>query len=344
MHCAHCLADSTPDQSSDDYTAEFFEAIKQMPALGIDALDFTGGEFFYWDGAEAALALLKSLSMRVSILTNGILLNDDLVLDLKEMGASLCFSVEGPRDIHDSLRGRGNYDLVVEKMAVCKQAGIRFTVASTVTKPAVSQMPHTANNLLALGAKVVYFSPLHRIGRGRFLPDDLHPDQDDYVNMLARFLAMRDAQPEESQVALQNIRTRAYTVENPCFVFACSGEFCHNKKYWPTKLFIMPDGELLPQSLHIHKNYSLGNIVSESMVDLVNNYWGSPKHDEFLNLCRYIYQDKIYASDAQVFLWDELLAAASVLTPDSLPKYETVSHPYDHTEEIARARRKKSLE
>ncbi len=91
----------------------------------IPHLIFTGGEIFLRDDIMDILAF-ASRKTGVSVLTNGMLLSEDMIKALVDMGVELVmFSVDGPREVHDIARNKkGSFDTIIaniEKIARLKQ-------------------------------------------------------------------------------------------------------------------------------------------------------------------------------------------------------------------------------
>lgn len=343
LRCRHCFVG--PDRRGRAMPLErFLEALRDAQALGVASLQLTGGEPFVHPERLALLQHLAGSAVPTGISTNGTRLGRDDIALLRNSQVSLCLSIDGPEPVHDALRGPGALATTRRAATHCARYEVPFDVSTTVTR---ESLPHTARTVgiaVDLGARGVHLGPLQRLG-GR--SDGLagqQLDEDDTVELLARLAALRPTLPSGVAVTARNLGLRARAVTHPCAVCACWGEFCPSKKYWPTSLYLLPDGEVLPQSLHLHRRYSLGNAFRDGLRTVLESYWQSPRHRRFQALCRYVYQDRIYRSEHPVFLWDELLREASRRDPAELPAYETVSHPYDHGPEIARARQSGTLD
>ncbi len=128
--CIYCYAiRRAPDEKGFDMTKKtaknLIEFIYQSPAHSI-RFEFTGGEplmnfrvIKYM--VKYALELNKKYKREIdfAIITNATLLDDKMVKFFKKYGVGLCFSLDGPKKLHDAHRrffndGRGTYDEVVE--------------------------------------------------------------------------------------------------------------------------------------------------------------------------------------------------------------------------------------
>ena len=76
---------------------------------------------------------VNSKNMNISISTNAILLNDAYILRLKEAGAKILqISVDGLKETHEKIRGKGTYDGLFEKINKVQKEGIGVRVGYTV--------------------------------------------------------------------------------------------------------------------------------------------------------------------------------------------------------------------
>ncbi|MBW2456870.1 MAG: radical SAM protein [Deltaproteobacteria bacterium] len=342
LRCTHCFIGRRATRSSMG-ARDFLALVDQVGKLGLRAMQLTGGEPFAWRHHDRALPALAELGIPAAVSTNGALLYPAAAAALAGSSVSLCLSLDGPPRTHDQQRGVGAFASTEAAAALCRQHDIRFDISSVVTRASLPEVAATTAAAAALGASAIYFSPLQRLGgRSDKLADQRLTD-DECVELLAALTVLRDHVPAGFRVFSQNLGMRPTAVKSPCSVFACWGEFCPSQKRWPSRLYVLPDGTVLPQSLHIHPRYALGNAFREGLDVVIGRYWGSAKHAEFQALCRYVYQDLIYGSRRPFFFWDELVRWASDRPAGELPVYTTVTHPHDHTEEIARARRQDRL-
>jgi MoaA/NifB/PqqE/SkfB family radical SAM enzyme len=343
LRCAHCFAatdKNTPAMSEGDLVA----LLDQIEPLGLRAVEITGGEFFAYKPAPAILPRLAALSVPTTIFTNGTLLETKHLDAIGGSQVTLRMSLDGPAPLHDEVRGAGAFAAMSDAARLCRDSGVAFELSSTVTRSSLPKVAETVQAALELGARGISFGPLHRLGGRSTAIAEERLDDEGCVDLAATLTALRERVPDGFDLSWRTMTMRAVAVMHPCSVYACWGDNCLSQKHWPNYLAVLPDGTVLPQSLHIHRRYSIGNGIHDGLSELLLGYWGSTKHDEFRRLCRHIYQDLIYGSERPLFLWDELAYEASQRPVEELPVHETVTHPYDHTEEMAEARRAGELD
>lgn len=135
------------------------EAIKriidQTPPWAL--IIFTGGEIFV---RKDILSILEYASQkrRCHIVTNGTLISDETARALVEMRVlSIGFSIDGDRDTHDRIRGKGTFAKALEAMKVIQQvkskSGRRFpllNIKTTITQDNVGVL----TDLVDVGCEV----------------------------------------------------------------------------------------------------------------------------------------------------------------------------------------------
>src|SRR5512143_1333173 len=74
------------------------------------SMNITGGEPFLWPDLFEVLGLVSGRGFDVYLLTNGTLVNRERALRLAELGVKgVQVSIEGPEEVHDSIRGTGSF-------------------------------------------------------------------------------------------------------------------------------------------------------------------------------------------------------------------------------------------
>lgn len=93
----------------------------------------------------------------LTIATNGYYLKEKL--DVIKKVNLVVLSLDGPRQLHDSLRGEGSYDKVIEALDICKRNNIKAAVNMTLTSRNLDYI----NDVIVLAGKYsakVLFEPI----------------------------------------------------------------------------------------------------------------------------------------------------------------------------------------
>ena len=135
LKCLHCYQNNynTPVMSIDNYRL----LINELKANNVDNISLTGGEPFTIKNFKDYLDLSVNNFNNIAILTNGLLINDDICKYLvdasKKIKLVIQVSLEGPKKINDSIRGEGTFNKIIKSINFMKSKGIPFiTVSCTI--------------------------------------------------------------------------------------------------------------------------------------------------------------------------------------------------------------------
>ena len=155
--------------NSEMTTAEILGLIDQLIVYR-PHIYFGGGEPFIREDFLEIIAYVKKFNLQTSFTTNGILLDKQKIQKIVQLGVDhIAFSIDGPEELHDKMRGQGNYRKVMSNMQHflnCKQGGnIKkplITVNITISPSIVGHLKKTINSIKKMtGDKVDYFTIHH---------------------------------------------------------------------------------------------------------------------------------------------------------------------------------------
>lgn len=119
---------------------------------------------FYRQAVRYQRELGNGKTIRNALQTNGVLLDEEWCIFLREAGFTVGISLDGPKEIHDAARvdkrGQPTFDAVMQGIALLKKYHIEFNVLVTVTD-AVSKHPKQVYEFLKQnGLRHVQFNPV----------------------------------------------------------------------------------------------------------------------------------------------------------------------------------------
>ncbi len=169
LSCRHCLFSSSPARTAALDPALLRRTLAQAREAGCRLFYFTGGEPFLYPDLPAHLGhiLDRDPAAHVVVLTNGLLLREHLAAlrGLDRQRLHLQVSMDGLRDTHDRLRGRGSYDRLQENLALARAADLAFTVSVAVNGDNVAQLPDIARLAAEAGAAALHL--MYHFVRGK---------------------------------------------------------------------------------------------------------------------------------------------------------------------------------
>lgn len=191
LRCAHCYQEAQPSEELPfgdllKIVEQFKELLElwRQEAIGLPVhgqVTVTGGEPFV---RRDTMALLEALAaegeaLRFAILTNGTLIDEGTARQLAELGpAFVQVSIDGARETHDGIRGRGSYDMAVSALRALVREGIRTTISFTAHRGNYREFADVAGLGCSLGVARVWADRLVVQGRGAALAGQtLDPDQ-----------------------------------------------------------------------------------------------------------------------------------------------------------------------
>ena len=152
LRCSYCSHfSSAGDSGTDLSTAEWLQFFKELNDCAVLDVCFSGGEpLFREDFRELVEGVVKN-RMRFSVLSNGTLLTDDLVVFLKNTKRCNSFqvSIDGPGpESHDIFRGQGTFEKALRGLKILLNHKMPATVRVTIHKHNLYDLDKVAKLLL----------------------------------------------------------------------------------------------------------------------------------------------------------------------------------------------------
>lgn len=182
MKCKHCGSSAGPTRDNELDLEESLAICDQFRDLLVKEVNFTGGEPLmctYW---EELADYLYHLGIDTKILTNGWLLDEDMIARIKAAHISgLGISLDGMKNTHDNIRRRkGLFDRVVKGIDIANQAGLPVTIITTANKLNIPELPEMGRLLVTSGVKCWQIQPIFTLGRAKE-GSALQIDKSDYL-------------------------------------------------------------------------------------------------------------------------------------------------------------------
>jgi len=196
LQCKHCYVN---DHNSDELdtneviniVTHLAEVLKRWGRPG--SVSLTGGEPFIRSDLKDIVTSFRNYKQfkNISVLTNGILISDDVIEFLIENDCSIQVSIDGlTKEQHDEIRGKGNFNKTISSLKKLSESGIYTTVHFVVHKlnypTNINQLEFFFNKLQTVAVKEVTFSRLVPIGRGKQMRELLLAPRE--VKMLFQWL------------------------------------------------------------------------------------------------------------------------------------------------------------
>ncbi|MFW9867818.1 MAG: radical SAM protein, partial [Candidatus Thorarchaeota archaeon] len=138
LNCTHCYVDQ--DQNELSYEASC-SIIDQLSEAKNFILIFFGGEALLREDIFDLMKYASKKKIRVGLASNGTLITTDIAKKLKNVGVGYVqVSIDGLKEIHEQIRGKGTYDKAVAAIHNCIKEGLYTCIGTTITKENVHQI------------------------------------------------------------------------------------------------------------------------------------------------------------------------------------------------------------
>ncbi len=108
-HCAHCTSAGKPAFPDEMDTASAKRLVDQVHDFGATFLGITGGEPFLRKDLFEVARYAKQVGLKVSIITDGHLLDDNAIENIIRNEMRVSISIDGAEAVNDRIRGKGAY-------------------------------------------------------------------------------------------------------------------------------------------------------------------------------------------------------------------------------------------
>ncbi len=258
--CAHCFARAgTGAPVSLDYE-QAVEMVLEAASCGYSGLHLTGGEPLMWPRLTELIELaLRTGYENVFINTNGTLVDREFCKRMAPFRERTAFSVslQGPEDLHDSVRGRGSHSAASRGIKLLLESGLPVYVFSAAGKSLLPSLASFCSTVLQAFPEISGIALIQMI---RIPGTDMSTEEE--------MLSAEDMLQVIRTVSLLNLAGgRVYILENPAAAAAarmlglpCFPATPHPVR--PGRLTVLADGRIVTShsSRSILDRYSPGKI------------------------------------------------------------------------------------
>jgi len=256
FRCVHCYV--SPDNRKKELTTEeVFLILDQLKDAGAFHIGFTGGEPLSRKDIFKILDHAKGCGFRISLLTNGYLINKGAAKKIASLGTSLNrvdISVLGAREkTFEGITGvKGSFDKVMKAIKLLKDEGVDVQVKATLMKPNKDEFLDIKNLAKKMKCLFRYGPSISRKADGSdtTLQYQVSPDE---VSRVKRLLAGGKKAIDENEDSRRALKTKTPGRRS---LFHCGAG--------QTEVTISPYGEM-NFCLEIH--YPRYNILKSSLSD-----------------------------------------------------------------------------
>lgn len=178
LQCKHCYMNSKIKDSNDELTTKewvnFFKNIKKHFGNKVE-IKITGGEPLIRKDFFEILKGIKELEFKkISIATNGLLINDKNVKTLKKLLTGISISLDGFELSHNYLRSSETYQKTLEKIRLLIKNNFSYIVIkTTIFKNNIADIDNFYNFISNMGIDKWHIIPMEPLGRGKINKNEI---------------------------------------------------------------------------------------------------------------------------------------------------------------------------
>ena len=244
LNCKYCLSSSGCNGIYGLNTDVAKKIIKELGDLGVNRLDFTGGEPLLRRDLGELIDYAKENNISTIVTTNTTLLNKNNIEVLKKADL-VQVSIDGPEDVHNAQRQSDVFDKTIENIKILKDAGCKIRLNSFLfnsNKKYVDYLIDLSNKLGVFSHLFIIFTPQ---GRGRNYPDEIISPEEVEV--------IKNKILHEKEKSNRNISLYDYN------------EYIHSC------VLLTPTGDVISQGFYEEDSINVGNILNDSLENLFSN-------------------------------------------------------------------------
>jgi len=257
--CRHCY--SRGQERRELPLSDVLAVVEELARCRVAFVSFGGGEPLLYPHLFQVVRAATSRGIRVSMNTNGWLLDAVTALQAKEGGfASVGVSLDGATaQVHDAFRTRpGSFDRALGALENLRAAGLPSTVSTVIFRGNVGTYREIVRLAAARGAGTVYLHNFKCSGRGMENREELDLDPEKWREFYEDALAFRGEAP--AKLAFDDPILALLGAAEPG---AVKGSTCGK-----LSLHLEPDGEATPCGFI---PLSVGNVLRDGLENLWRN-------------------------------------------------------------------------
>jgi radical SAM protein with 4Fe4S-binding SPASM domain len=265
LRCIHCFSARDETNFVDLEINDFIHLIDELESLGILEIRINGGEPLTHPDIKEILGSFKGRTMRRVMITNGTLLNDEIIDLIKESEVIPTVSLDDHRDYaHDKFRGvKGAFKATLRGLTLLKQHEVQFGINTCLHRGNIGKFNKIIKLAKQLGAYRIAFLDLKRTGR-MLRNQNWIPSREEY-DRTKRYLDLSKAITEDIDIS-----TDIFIHCPPLEESIKEGErgyiSCSAGK---ARMSIDSDGGVYPCNMVLgDPNWNMGNVLQEEISDI----------------------------------------------------------------------------
>lgn len=268
------MCDIPAEKTKELSSSQWKQVIRDASLIGAQTIVFSGGEPLLREDIFELIDFVKDNSMSACITSNGYLIDEGVASKLSQSGVDVVnISIDGPKEVHDYLRGCGAFDKALMALENLRRHKIEPTIATVVLSYNYKYLSYIIDLARQYGATTIKFQPFSRIFLNKRECEDYFLISDKEIKEIKQVIGEVIHLCNRYGIATN---PRNYLEMIPFYLgkrpldYICS-------TLW-TSCPINSQGDIYPCWVITQKDKLIGNIIEDSF----SNIWSSERRNSII--------------------------------------------------------------
>ena len=304
LKCPHCYSSSSPEEEGELSLDLLRQTLTDAFAEGYNAVGVSGGEPLMFSSLYGVLGHARSLGMAATVTTNGLLLDQKRLQELRPLVDLIAISLDGVEESHNRMRGNPRaFELMKRHLEDVRNANVKFGFIFTLTMHNLHELEEVASFAVEQGASLLQVHPLEEVGRAQTLLAKSSPDDLELAYAFLECARIKEMYAGKLQLQF-DVADREVVRDYPCKVYADEPADLENVSERPlgdlvSTLIVESDGFVVPIQYGFSRAYGLGNLRDDSFRNHAAK-WKMDCYPSFRQLCRQVFHQLVDADRSDV--------------------------------------------
>jgi len=276
LKCKHCYMEGSPARTERLSFKNVVSALEDFKKKGGRYVTFAGGEPLLYSELLPLLEHVQKLGLKGSLVTNGLLLDQNWCEAIAAYDFSISISLDGStQETNDSIRGKGFSKVVAAiRLAVSHFGSGRVTMSFTPVGSNFHEISSYIDLAISLGVKRLNISIFEEVGRAVANPEFLKFPVEQRAAFVEELYNKAVSVSGEIDIDFNDTR-------HILSIFATKSDPKLAHPLWKS-IRVDSDGNVYPSSLGCASEFLLGNIFNERLSVIVENQMLKDLADDLL--------------------------------------------------------------
>lgn len=272
LTCYYCHSSSGPEYDGPAISPERIGTVlRGAERFRVFEVTITGGEPLMWHGFEALAEHARDLDFTtLQLITNATLITDrTMALLRKSKIGRICVSLDGPAEIHDAVRGPGQFEKTLNGIQRLREIVDNITVITVVDCLSYARWPELTRVVIDAGVKQHHLTPVCFAGAALVQYSDRSLREHEYASVVETLRRITPELPPGFILSFKDGLLRPITERS----FTLSGFTCEYFK--GHHLVVQPTGKVHRAARAWGRtwraNECIGDINESELDDILHN-------------------------------------------------------------------------